>query len=162
MAAPIRRFASALKAAAFIHSAPVTIDATASVTRSANAGRTNLLSAAAGLTVTLPAATGSGSKYRFVVGTAAASGDYVIKVANATDVFCGGVLVNDIGDSSSATSDFQRTASTSDTITLAYATGGGKVGDFIEVEDIASGFFAVTGVIQGVSDPGTVFSASVG
>lgn len=161
MATAIRRFASLVKAAGFIYSDVVTLDAaTATITRVANSGRTNLFNRAAGVTATLPAATGSGNTYRFVSGVVA-TGDYVIKVADATDVFVGGIMINDIGDSSAATSDFHPTESTSDTITIAFATGGGKVGDWVEVEDIAANTWAVRGVLQGMTDPATPFSATV-
>jgi hypothetical protein len=158
---PVRNFLSFIKAKGFIHDGVKSITASASATRAANAGRTNLLNAAAGLTVTLPASSGSGNRYRFVAGTTLTSNTYVIKVANATDVFVGGVVINDIGDTAAATADFFPTASTSDTITLTASIGAGKKGDFIEVEDIAAGFWAVTGILQGETDPTNPFSATV-
>jgi hypothetical protein len=158
---PYRQFGALVRAKAFIVNGVKSITATASATRKANAGRTNLLNAVAGFTVTLPASSGSGDVYRFVVGTTLTSGTYVVKVANSTDVFAGGVIINDIGDSSAATADFHPTASTSDTFTMTQSIGGGKRGDWVEFEDIATGFWAVRGAIQGVTDPATPFSATV-
>lgn len=159
--ASVRRFGTPVKAPAFQHSTPKTHTASVTVTRVKHAGKTNLLSAAAGMTVTLPAAIGSGARFRFVVKTTATSGDYVVKVANGTDVFRGGIHINDTGDSAAATNDFAPTASTSDTFTMGYAIGGGKMGDWVEIEDIAAGFFVVRGQMQGVTDPATPFSATV-
>lgn len=137
------------------------VTATASLTRRAHAGRTSVFNAAAGFTATLPASTGSGDKYRVLVGTTLTSNTLVVRVANSTDVMVGGVFLNDIGDSSAATADFSPTASTSDTITMTASLGSGKRGDWVEFEDFAAGFWAVHGVFQGVTDPTSPFSAGV-
>lgn len=158
---PYRRFGANILAKSFIVDGVKAVIATATASRSAYAGRTTRLDAVAGFAVTLPASSGSGNKYRFVVGTALTSGTYVVKVANATDIMAGGVLINDTGDSSAATVDYFPTASTSDTYTMTQAIGGGKVGDWFEVEDFKSGTWVVHGVQQGVTDPTTPFSASV-
>jgi hypothetical protein len=162
MAQPeVRNFNSTVRAKAFIVRGVKAIAASATFTKQTNGGRTNVLGKADGLTVTLPAAVGSGTIFRILVGTTLTSNTYVIQVANATDVFRGGVIINDIGDSSAATADFFPTASTSDTITLTASIGAGKAGDFIEIEDYAAGFFAVRGVLQGETDPTNPFSAAV-
>ena len=124
-------------------------------------GLTLRLDLAAGFAVTLPAALGSGRKFRFVVGTLLTSGTYIVKVANATDVMAGGVTINDIGDTSAATADFFPTAASSDTFTMTASLGAGKIGDWVEFEDIKSGFWAVRGSLQGLTDPATPFSATV-
>lgn len=165
MAAPtsvgIRKFGGFLRAKGFIHRAVNSLTATTTLKPGEHSGCTNRLDAIAGFTSTLPASSGSGNRYRFVVGTALTSGTYVVKVANATDVFVGGVVINDIGDSAAATADFHPTASTSDTFTMTQSIGGGKKGDWFEVEDIALGVWAVNGVMQGVTDPTSPFSATV-
>jgi hypothetical protein len=159
--APFRTFNAVLRAKAILINGVKTATASFSATRKANAGRTNVLNAAAGMTVTLPASSGSGDRYRFLIGTTITSNTTVIKVANATDVMVGGIIINDIGDSTAATADFHPTASTSDTITLTAAIGAGKKGDWIELEDFATGFWAVKGALQGETDPANPFSASV-
>lgn len=159
--AGVRNFSSPIRAKGFLHAGVKTLIAATTVNRADNGGRTNLISLAAGFTVTLPAATGSGSRFRFVAGVTLTSGTYVIKVANATDVFVGGVFINDTGDSAAATADYFPTASTSDTYTMTQSIGGGKKGDLFEVEDIAAGFFLVSGFQQGVTDPTSPFSATV-
>jgi hypothetical protein len=163
MASPaFRIFKSNVVARAFISSAVKLITATATATRALNAGITNVLSAVAGVVITLPnTASSIGNKYRFMVGTALTSGSYIIKVANSTDVMAGGVLLNDAGDSSSAAADYSATSSTSDTFTLAFSVGGGiKVGDWVEFEAIKAGTWSVTGVVQ-MLDPTSPFSATV-
>lgn len=158
---PYRIFKSNVRAKSFIRDGVKSITATATATKAGNAGRTNTLNAAAGLTVTLPASSGNGAVYRFAVGTLLTSNSYIIKVANATDVMAGGILINDTGDSSAGTADFFPTAATSDTITMAASAGAGKVGDWVELEDIKSGFWSVRGTFQGELDPTTPFSATV-
>jgi hypothetical protein len=160
-AVPYRTFNALVKVKALMINGVKNLTASVTATRKANAGRTNVLKAAAGLTVTLPASTGGGDVYRFVAGTTLTSNDYIVKVANSTDVFRGGIVMNDIGDSSAATADFHPTASTSDTFTMPSATGGGKIGVWVEFEDISAGFWAVRGDMQGVTDPATPFSATV-
>lgn len=162
MASPnIRVFRSLVRAAGYIQQGLKTITAAVTATRAANSGRTNLLSAVAGFAVTLPASSGSGNKYRFLVKTTLTSASYIIKVKNAVDVFVGGVVINDTGDTAAATADFFPTASTSDTYTMTQSIGAGKAGDWVEFEDYATGFWAVNGVLQGVTDPTTPFSATV-
>lgn len=157
----IRKFSSALRAAGFLRRKPRSKTAAFSAKSDAEGGRTVLLSAAAGFTTTLPAATATGHRYRFLVGTTLTSASYVIKVADATDVMVGGILINDTGDTVAATADFFPTASTSDTITMTQSIGAGKKGDWVELEDMATDTWAVMGVFQGETDPATPFSATV-
>ena len=72
-------------------SAQVTITASASLNRNTHAGNIVNLSAAAGLTVTLPASAGTGDVYEVFVLTTVTSNNYIIQVANATDILAGAV-----------------------------------------------------------------------
>ena len=157
----VRIFSSPILAPGFQQKGNQAFTATATLNRQDHSGRTLLVNAAAGLTLTLPASNGSGRRYRILVGTTLTSNTIVIQVANGTDVMAGGVLINDIGDTTAATSDYFPTASTSDTITLTASIGAGKRGDFVEFEDFATGFYAVYGVLQGETDPTNPFSAAV-
>jgi hypothetical protein len=157
----IRKFGSTLLAPGFQQNGVLSLIATTTLNRQDHAGRTLVINKAAGLTVTLPASTGTGRHYKFLVGTTITSGTIVIQVANGTDVLTGGILINDIGDTTAATSDFFPTAATSDTVTLTAAIGAGKAGDWIEFEDYAAGFYAVKGTFQGETDPANPFSAAV-
>lgn len=120
-------------------------------------GRTIYLNATP-ITVTLNQATGSGARYRFVVGVAATATQTVIQVANATDVMKG------VFYAATTTSDNAEAfiaSATSDTISLNGTTKGGVVGDVVEIEDVASGVFVVTGFTAPTGTEATPFSAAV-
>ena len=141
----------------------VTLVATASITTAEHAGRTLLMGEVGGdaaATFTLPAATGTGSIFKFVVSVINTS-NYLIKVADATDTIYGQIIITD-ADGTAATSFV--TASASDTITLnGTTTGGGAIGDYVEVIDIASNQYSVSGMVTCAagSNIATMFSATV-
>lgn len=138
----------------------VAAGATLSVTEALHAGKTIKLDTAAGSVCTLPAATGSGAVYKFVVTVLATSNSHVVKVANATDVMRGYMLNTD-SDTSDAFTGFN-TTSTSDTITLNRSTTGSVyIGEEIEITDIKAGFFGVKGWFASTGSPGTPFTAGV-
>ena len=138
--------------------APVNATATLTVTEALHANRVVTLSAVAGFVSTLPAATGTGNKYKFVVNTALTSGTYVIS-PTGDDTMFGGVLINDIGDTTAATADFFPTASGNNTVTLTFTNvGAGKKGDWLEFTDTATDVWTVFGVLQGETDPVNPFS----
>lgn len=126
----------------------------------ADAGKLVLLDTAAGSVVTLPAATGTRNIYRFVTSALATSNSHKIQVANSTDVFSGALTVVDNADASTTTFGC---AAGSDTITLNRTTTGSvKIGgDYIEITDVAAGFFNVRGVCTGTGGEATPFSAAV-
>jgi len=132
--------------------------ATLTCTKDVHAGRTIVISAVAGCAVTLPAATGTGSVYRFVIGSTITSNSTTIKVANATDVMSGRAYV--ISDNSAAVLGYA-TTSTSDTITLNGTTLGGLIGDHIEIIDAIAGTFAVRVFTAATGTEATPFSATV-
>jgi hypothetical protein len=122
--------------------------------------RTIKLDTAAGSTVTLPAATGSGAVFNFIVTTLATSNSHIIKVANASDTMQGSILIVDT-DTAGATSGFAAGA-TADTITLNRTTTGSvSLGEWIEVEDVAANKWQVSGVVTGTGTVATAFSATV-
>ena len=132
--------------------------ATLAVTAAAHDGKVIVLNRAAGVTVTLPAATGSGAVFRFVVGTAVTSNSDIIKVADATDVVQGALVVTDQADGSAATFG---TVAASDTISLNGGTTGGLAGGLITLIDVATNLYAVTGTVVGNGTEATPFSATV-
>lgn len=137
--------------------APITLTASATLTPSYS-GTVTVLSAAAGLTVTLPAAAGSGRRYELVVGTTVTSNNYVVQVANSSDVMSG-VCINaaDGGDTAVA---FE-TAADSDTITMNGTTKGGYKGDRIILTDVAANLWHVSIIGAATSSEATPFSAAV-
>lgn len=138
---------------------PISISANVTLNRATHANGPLLkFAVAAGATVTLPAASGSGDRYRFLVETTVTSNNDIIQVANATDVMTGVVI--SANDTDASTSGWE-TASTSDTITLNGSTKGGIKGDYIELEDAASGLWRVLGHTSSTGTEATPFSAAV-
>lgn len=132
---------------------------TLAVTVAAHEGRIITLNRAAGVTATLPAATGSGAKFTFIVGTTVTSNAYTIKVADATDVMDGIILAAD--DTATPAPLVWVTAVDSDTITLDGSTKGGLIGDRIELVDIATNQWAVHGFLKQSGTEASPFSATV-
>lgn len=109
-------------------------------------------------TVTLPAATGTGNIFRFIV-AAVNTSNHVIKVANGTDVFEGHALMTQ--DSADTMLGFESGAS-DDTLTLnGTTTGGAAIGDDITIIDYASGKFYILAHLTGTGTEATPFSATV-
>ena len=142
-----------------------TFTATDAVTSEEHAGRTLLLGEVGGnalVTLTLPAATGSGNIYKFIVSVVNTS-NYVIKVANATDTIDGQVIVqNDTTEGGTASVIGWKADGTDDTITLnGTTTGGASIGDYVELIDIAANQYTVSGMLQASGTEATPFSATV-
>lgn len=137
---------------------PITITASATMDRDIHAFNVVNLSAAAGLTVTLPASAGAGDTYRFFVLTTVTSNNDIIKVANSTDVIQGTV---DIAASGGVAGVTAGTTTTSDTITMNGTTTGGIIGSYIELADVSTGFWQLTGSIIASGTVATPFSATV-
>lgn len=139
---------------------PLVLDAaTPDALTSDNFGRTVRFDRAAGVDVTLPAATGTGGRYRFIVGVTVSSNDINIRCAG-TDEFAGTILQTDTDTSDTLASYPALAADNFDVITLNGGTQGGLVGDWIEVEDVASGVWAVFGHVNGSGTVATPFSST--
>jgi len=135
---------------------PITITASATLNRDTHAGNTVNLSAAAGLTVTLPASSGKGDIYDIFVLTTVTSNNYIIQVANSTDIMAGAIhLTTDIAGTS------MLTTTTSDTITMNGTTTGGLRGTWLRFKDASTGFWALEGGILCSGTEATPFSAAV-
>lgn len=126
------------------------------VTRDAHAGVPIVLNRAAGVTATLPAATGSGARYEFIL-AADASGNQIVQVANSSDTMMG---VAYLGNDSAGASCFY-TADSSDTITLNGSTKGGLKGARVIADDIAANVWAVLVYSEASGTEATPFSAAV-
>ena len=122
-------------------------------------GKVITLNLAAGIAVTLPAATGTGDKYTFVVGTTF-TGASSIKVASSADTMIGTAVIFVDGG---ATVQGYAAATTDDTIDLlgtANSTGG-ILGETIELTDIASTLWHVKLVSDAGGTEASPFSATV-
>ena len=110
------------------------------VTQALHGNRTVTLSNTGPIAITLPTATGTGTKYRFVLQVAATATQSTIKVGNSTDVLQG--LITSLTTTAGVLIGFNASA-TSDTISLNGTTTGGGIGGLYEITDIKSGIFHV-------------------
>jgi len=136
---------------------PISITASTTLTEERHGnGAMLVLNAAAGLTITLPDATGSGAYFYLVVGTTVTSNNYIIAVPDANNIIQGAVMV--ASDIAGVTCP---TTTTSDTITMNGTTTGGIKGSYVQLTDIAADTWAVTGSLVSSGVEATPFSAAV-
>lgn len=118
------------------------------------------LDTAAGSVATLPAATGSGNRFRFVVTTTASSNAHKILAASSSDFLNG----NAVGHVSAGTTlAFSAAAATAHSIQMPFAgtqPSGGFIGDWFEFIDVAANLWAVSGMYQSGTTSTTPFSAA--
>jgi len=140
---------------------PVAAGATLSLTQAAHDGKTIVFDTAAGSIITLPASTGGGAKFRCVVSVLATSNSHILKCVG-TDMMQGacGIIDTDTGD---ATIQFAAlVGDTFDTVTMNRTTTGlAAPGDYVEVEDVVAGVWAVRGLIRASGTVATPFSSAV-
>ena len=150
--------AADISANAAVAAAGATLTATAAL----HAGKIVAFGRTAGTIVTLPAATGTGNIYRFVIATAATSNANIIKVANATDVMDGSLNIQQDTDADGTLKCWMAEVG-DDTMSFAgAATTGGIVGGHIQCIDYASGFWTCQAyTICGGASEATPFSAGV-
>lgn len=136
---------------------------TLAVTAELHAGKVVAFGKLTGTIVTLPAATGTGNVYTFVISIAATSNANIIKVANATDVMDGSLNVQADTDADGTLACWMAEVG-DDTMTFAgAATTGGIVGGRITCIDYAAGYWSCTAfTISGGGSEATPFSATVG
>lgn len=141
---------------------PVSLAATTVLTAALHANRTLLMGAAgAPLTFTLPAATGSGNRYRFVVSVVNTS-NYLVKASAGTMLFKGMVVGQSVTDSATDAARTWVPGATDDTVTLnGTTTGGTAIGNWIEFEDCSATLWAVRGLVTQSGAEATMFSDTV-
>ena len=151
--------AAEITRAADVSARLIAAGAALTLTVAAHDGKTILLDTAAGSTVTLPAASGSGAIFKFCISTTATSNSHIIKVANASDTMKG--LISALSDGVDNMIGWLAAAA-SDTITFnRTTTGTAAVGQYVEIQDIATNVFAVSGLIAQTGTEATPFSATV-
>ena len=141
-----------------INPPPVAGGATLAVT-AAMSGQPILLNEAAGTVATLPAATGSGNWYDFIVTVALTSAANKILPHSGSDYMQGLVIGENAGTCKSFASD----GTTNKSIQMPYAgtqPSGGYIGDHFRVRDIAANKWQVTGAFQAGVTATTPFSTS--
>lgn len=148
---------------------PITVPANAvtadtTITAATYAGRTIIVNSASGAVMTLPAATGTGNVYTFIVGTTVTSNAFKVQVASSSDYMRGFALgVTDTAGTAMAwnTANTGTGSTESDTISMNGTTQGGRIGDTVVVTDIATNVFAVRVFNVGSGTEATPFSAAV-
>lgn len=152
--------AAELNRATDVSARSVAAGATLTLTELAHEGRTILLDTAAGSVVTLPAPV-VGARFRFLVSVKPTSNFHQIKVAASTDFMAGSVNILDLDGTAQAAYNADGTAD--DNIQLNGGTKGGQVGDWIEIEGLASTIWAIRGqlTVPTGSNPADMFSAAV-
>jgi len=142
----------------------VTLTADTTITNAAHAGRILLMGEVGGnasATFTLPAATGTGAEFKFIVSVVNTS-NYVIQVTGDDTIDGSVVVTNDTTAGGTASLISWPTVAASDTITLnATTTGGVQIGDYILLTDIATDQYTVSGLLNASGTEATPFSAAV-
>lgn len=134
---------------------PVRLTASQTLRRELHAHRPLCMDAAAGMTLTLPAAVGSGDRYEFMV-TTTLTGNGIIRVANSTDIIQGVIPI------SATTPLTAGSVAASDTITMNGTTTGGVIGSRVVLVDAQPGKWIIdTGSFVGSGTAATPFSATV-
>lgn len=135
---------------------PITVTASLTLDRHTHSGTILLLSAAAGLTVTLPDAVGNGDEYEFFVATTVTSNAYVIQAPDADNTISGA-----LGVTTDAAGVVIPTAATTDTISMNGSTTGGVLGSYVKLKDVAANKWMVSGALVSTGTEATPFSAAV-
>lgn len=133
---------------------------TYTLSQNVDAMRPVVFDRAAGTTVTLPASSGSLVTFRLFLKTTITSNNFILQVANATDVMNGSLaFMQDTGTAGLA--KCWAAADNDDTITMNGSTKGGYAGTVIYVTDYASGFWVARVWGRQSSTVATPFSAAV-
>lgn len=129
---------------------------TLTLTAASHNRKTIKLDTLTGSAITLPAATGSGTFIRFIVTVLATSNSHTITCATG-DKYQGIIHTGD--DTAANEQWFAAVAGTSTIITLNRSTTGSvTVGEWIEVEDIATNRWQVRGFVTNTGSAATAFS----
>lgn len=145
-----------------INAAPVTSGGNLTLAAALHDHRPVVINAAAGATVTLPPATGSGAVFMVWIGTTLTSGTFALKVANSSDYMRGAAYTVGAAAGSFLTANSGTVATESDTITFNRSTTGlGTIGDYVEAIDIAANVWSVECEYASSGTAATPFSASV-
>ena len=142
----------------------VTLTADTTITNASHAGRILLMGEVGGnasATFTLPAATGTGAEFKFIVSVVNTS-NYVIQVTGDDTIDGSVVVTNDSTAGGTASLISWPTVAASDTITLdGTTTGGVQIGDYVLLTDIATDQYTVSGLLNASGTEATPFSAAV-
>lgn len=120
-------------------------------------GRVVALDTAAGTTITLPAATGSGLSLRLVVTVTPTSNQHRIDVVG-NDAYFGTIVADTDADSADLATVTWAAPSDADRIDMNGTTKGGRKGDYIDLIDMVADGWHVSGMIQASGTEVTPFT----
>ena len=120
----------------------VSLTGTDAITQTEHESRVNIITGTTAATYTLPEATGSGDRYKFIFAEVNTNGTVFVTADTANCDIRGSLNILD-ADSNAQTA-YPGNAS-DDTITLNGTTTGGQIGDWIEFVDIATDVWHVMG-----------------
>lgn len=138
----------------------VSLTGTASITVATHEGKDLYVTGTSAATYTLPEATGSGARFRFIIGEVNTNGTVIVTADTTNAGFLGSVNILD--EDAAAQAAYASRAVTNDKITLNGTTTGGQLGDVIELIDIATDKWHVNGQLGCPvgSNPATPFSST--
>lgn len=121
-------------------------------------GKILKLNSLTGHTLTLPPSVGSGVRFTMWTIVAPTSNSNIIKVQNSTDVMIGSAMIS----LATGVGTIWPTGATSDTLTANRTTSGGASnGEWVELIDIAAGFWSIMAELNGSGVLVSPFSATV-
>lgn len=146
-----------------INSIPIIVTAAPTLSNQVQDNKLIVCQNAAGMTITLPPATGSGARYQFIIGTTLTSSSFIVKVANSNDYMRGWQFTVSAGAASTfATANTGTVATETDTITWNRTTTGlGTIGDYIELIDQQANVWALEIDNNSSGTAATPFSSTV-
>lgn len=121
-----------------------------------SAGVLNTFSAASGTVFTLPAATGSGITFKFIVATTVTSNSHKILVASVADFMQGLIITSDTG----TCTGWPANVTTIHSVAMNGTTTAGILGDVFTVTDIAANKWQVNGFTTSTGTAATSFSTA--
>ena len=136
----------------------VALATSTTISRATHEGRVlSMTGTGSAFTQTLPAATGSGDRYLFVVGAVNTSNHVITITGN--DTFKGQIITCSTGDTPDLAQPWTAGAS-DEAITLnGTTTGGQAVGDWVECIDMAADVWLVRGMTRSSGSEATPFSS---
>lgn len=135
----------------------VAAGSTLAVAEASHESKTIALDTAAGSNPTLPAATGGGARYRFVVTVVPTSNQHRISVTG-NDTFFGNIWTNSTGDTPDLGQPWPAASGNNQINLNGTTTGGLSIGDFIEVQDVVADKWHVIGFTSSSGTEATPFA----
>ncbi len=133
----------------------LSVTAALTLTRALHHGKTLILNNTTGFAVTLPLATGLGTRFRIIVGATISSGTMTIVTAGSDNLVGYSIAST---DDAATTNNYWKAGSSKTTFSMDGTNRGGVIGDTIELVDVLSGKWAVAAIVTGTGTEATNFT----